>query len=428
MRTAKGDNMLFDKEIETMPFEEREKFYFEEIKKIITHAYANAPAVRKKFDEANFDPGQFKTLQDLNRIPIVKKEELKEAQRKAPPFGGYLGVSMDDLQRVYVSPGPIYDPEEKGHQRWREAKMLQAHGFGPGERVIVTLSYHMVPAGLLFDKALRETGALVIPAGVGGTDLQVQVIKDLQVTGYIGTASFLMNLIRKAEEKGHDIPGDFPIKTALLTAERVSPDIRQILENAYNIHTWQGYGTADIGLFAYECERDSGMHLSNDVYVEIIDPNTGQSVEAGETGEVVVTHFNRTYPLIRFGTADLSYLDTSLCQCGRTSPRLMKIVGRVGDSYKVRGLFIHASQVQEALSPIPGIAKYAIIIADSEKGDELTVRVELADQELNRGELEPKLIQRIKEICGLKTDRVEFVDHGVLGVEPKPLVDKRNWD
>jgi len=420
--------MLFDKEMETMPFEEREKYYFDEIKKIVIHAYANAPAVRKKFDEAHFDPVQFKTIQDLNKIPIIKKEELKEAQRKAPPFGGYLGVSMDDLQRVYVSPGPIYDPEEKGHQRLSEAKMLQAHGFGPGERVIVTLSYHMVPAGLLFDKAIRETGALVIPAGIGGTELQVQVIKDLQVTGYIGTASFLMNLIRKAEEKGHAIPGDFPIKTALLTAERVSPEIRRILENDYSIHTWQGYGTADIGLFAYECERDSGMHLSDDVYVEIIDPNTGQSVEPGETGEVVVTHFNKAYPLIRFGTADLSYLGTSPCQCGRTSPRLMRIVGRVGDSFKVRGLFIHGSQVQEALSPIPDIAGYSMVITASGKGDELTVRVELADQESNRGELEPKLIQRIKEICGPKTDRVEFVDRGVLGAEPKPLIDKRRWD
>lgn len=428
MKTAKGDNPLFDKEIETMPFEQREKYYLEELKRIIKHAYENAPAVRKKFNEANFDPVQFKTLQDLNKIPIVKKEELKEAQREAPPFGGYLGVSMGDLQRIYISPGPIYDPEKEGHQRLREARMLHAHGFGPGERVIVTLSYHMVPAGLLFDKALRKAGALVIPAGVGGTDLQVQVIKDLQVTGYIGTATFLMNLIRKAEEKGHGIPGDFPIKTALLTAERVSPATRQKLEQDYSIHTWQGYGTADIGLFAYECEHSSGMHLSDDVYVEIVDPNTGQNVEAGETGEVVVTHFNKTYPLIRFGTADLSYLDTKPCQCGRTSPRLVKIVGRVGDSFKVRGLFIHASQVREAVSAVSGIVKYSMVIAESEKGDELALKVELEDQALNREELTPKLLQRIKEICGLKTDRIEFVEHGILGVEPKPLVDNRNWE
>ena len=428
MSTAKEDNTLFDKEIETMPFEQRETYYLEELKKIIKHAYANAPAVRKKFDEANFDPVQFKTIQDLNKIPIVKKEELKNAQRQSPPFGGYLGVSMDDLQRIYVSPGPIYDPEEKGHQRLKEAKMLHAHGFGPGERVIVTLSYHMVPAGLLFDKALREAGAMVIPAGVGGTDLQVQVIKELQVTGYIGTATFLLNLIRKAEEKGHDIPGDFPIKTALLTAEWVSPVIRQRLEQDYSIHTWQGYGTADIGLFAYECEHNSGMHLSDDVYAEIVDPNTGQRVEAGETGEVVVTHFNKTYPLIRFGTGDLSYLDTKPCQCGRTSPRLIKIVGRVGDSFKVRGLFIHASQVQEAVSAISGIVKYSMVITGSKKGDELTLKVELEDRALNRDELTPNLLQRIKEVCGLKTDRIEFVKRGILGVEPKPLVDSRNWE
>lgn len=240
MTKDKGDNQFFDQELETMQAEARENYYLEELKGIIDHAYKNAPSVRKKFEAAGFTPSQFKTLQDLNKIPILKKEELKEGQSRNPPFGGYMGIPMSDLQRIYVSPGPIYDPEEKGNRRLREARMLQAHGMGSGERVLVTLSYHMVPAGLLFDKALREAGALVVPAGVGGTDLQVQVIKDLQVTCYIGTATFLMNLIQKAEEKGYSIPADFPVKTALLTAEGVSPAIRQKLEQDYHINTWQG--------------------------------------------------------------------------------------------------------------------------------------------------------------------------------------------
>ena len=281
MTKNKGDNQFSNEALETMQADVRKKYYLEELKKIIDHAYRNAPSVREKFERAGFTPSKFEAFKDLNKIPIFKKEELKEDQSRNPPFGGYLAVPLSEIQRIYVSPGPIYDPEEKGNRRLREAKMLHAHGFGPGERVLVTLSYHMVPAGLLFDKALRETGAMVIPAGIGGTDLQVQVIKDLQVTGYIGTATFLMNLIQKAEEKGYSIPGDFPVKTALLTAEGVSPVIRQKIDQVYNIHTWQGYGTADIGLFAYECKEVCGMHLAEDVYVEIIDPNTGQSVEAG---------------------------------------------------------------------------------------------------------------------------------------------------
>jgi phenylacetate-CoA ligase len=427
MNKNNGDNQFSIEALETMQADVRKNYYLEELKKIIDHAYRNASAVRKKFDGAGFTPSQFKTLQDLDKIPILKKEELKEDQSRNPPFGGYLAVPMADLQRIYVSPGPIYDPEEKGNRRLREARMLHAHGFGPGERVLVTLSYHMVPAGLLFDKALREAGALVIPAGIGGTDLQVQVIKDLQVTGYIGTATFLMNLIQKAEEKGYSIPGDFPVKTALLTAEGVSPVIRQKIDQVYNIHTWQGYGTADIGLFAYECREVSGMHLAEDVFVEIIDPNTCQSVESGETGEVVVTHFNKTYPLIRFGTGDLSYLDSEPCSCGRTSPRLVKIVGRVGDSFKVRGLFVHGSQVQEAMSAISGVAKYCMVIAQSENRDELNLKVELEDQTLNRDELTLKLINRIKEICGLKADTVKFVDPGTLDRDVKPLIDNRIW-
>ena len=162
--------------------------------------------------------------------------------------------------------------------------------------------------------------------------------------------------------------------------------------------------------------------------MEIIDPNTGKSVESGETGEVVVTHFNKTYPLIRFGTGDLSYLDAEPCPCGRTSPRLVKIVGRVGDSFKVRGLFVHGSQVREAMSAISGVAKYCMVIARSGNGDELTLNVELEDQALNRDELTPKLLQRIKEICGLKANRVDFVDQGSLRQDVKPLIDKRDWE
>jgi phenylacetate-CoA ligase len=302
---------------------------------------------------------------------------------------------------------------------------MYAFGFRPGDRVIVTLSYHLVPAGLLFDKALREVGALVIPAGTGSTDLQVQIIKELQVTGYLGTGTFLMNLIRKAEEKGCEISRDFQIKNAVLTAEAIPQDIRQTLEQDYRINTWQGYGTADIGLFAYECNQKLGMHLAEEVYVEIIDPNTGQSCETGEIGEVVVTYFNRAYPLIRFGTGDLSYIDNKPCPCGRTSPRLVKITGRVGDSFKVRGLFIYGSQVREALSPITEIALYSLVVFRVENRDALTLKVELKDQMINHNELTQKLSERIKSICGLKVDRIEFVGPGILAPDTKPLIDER---
>jgi len=417
-----------DKETEGMSMAIREKYYFDKLKEIINYAYRNAPAIRRKFDQAGFDPSQFKNIQDLEKVPILKKEELKEEQRKNPPFGGYLAIPLENLQRVYVSPGPIYDPEEKGASRLREAKMMYDVGFRPGDRVAVTLSYHMVPAGLLFDKALREIGALVVPTGVGNSELQVRVIKDLHVTGYVGTATFLMSLIRKAEERGYIIRQEFPIKKALLTAEMVPQSLRDTLEYRYHIDTWQAYGTADVGLFACECDQKSGMHLANDVYVEIIDPSTGKNVQPGETGEVVVTYFNKVYPLIRLATGDLSYLNAELCPCGRTSPRLVKILGRVGDAFKVRGLFLHGSQVKEALSIFSEISRYSMEISRTGDRDQLTLKAELKYEGVDQENLSFRLLNRIKDVCRLKVDEVKFVRPGTLEPDVKPLIDNRKWE
>jgi phenylacetate-CoA ligase len=404
-----------------------ELHYTEEIRKILAHAYRNAPAIRKKYDLVGFHPSSFRSLKDIGRIPVLKKEELRESQRQSPPFGGFLGINPEELQRIYVSPGPIFDPEAIGEKRLMEAKIFKSIGFGRGHRVAVTFSYHMVPAGLLFDKALREVGAVVIPLGTGNTEQQLMLIKELQINGYVGTGNFLMSLVQKATQNRTTF-GDFPIKKALLAGESIPETVRKGLEEDFHISTWQGYGTADIGLFAFECDAKKGMHSADEVYIEIVDPATGEICEPGESGEVVVTYFSKAYPLIRFGTGDISYLDTSVCSCGRVSPRLGQIMGRVGDSFKVRGLFLHGSQVHEALRGFSEISKYALVISRTGNKDELTLKVELSSPAADRDRLSSEFVGRIKNHCQLRLDRTEFMEPGSLKYEGKTLIDTRKTD
>jgi phenylacetate-CoA ligase len=418
----------YDPASETMPQAERAVYYEEKVREIVHAAYESSPFMRDHFDKAGLAPGDIRGPRDLPKAPIVKKAAIREAHKLFPPFGNLMRIDWPQLQRIYVSPGPMYGPEPVGERRPKEVKALYSMGFRKGDRVTVTLSYHLVPAGLLFDTALRELGAIVIPTGVGNAELQVGVMRDLQVTGYIGTATFLMNLIKKAEAMGLSFGKEVVLKKTLLTAEKVPKTLRRAFEENYGIHTAEGYGTAEAGLFAYECSEKSGMHIAEEVFVEIVDPDTGEPVPEGETGEIVVTHFSSAFPLIRFGTGDLSYLRTEPCPCGRTSDRLGEIVGRVGDSYKARGMFIHEPQVRAVLEKVREVSRGALVITRENERDKLTFKVELKDEQIDKKEVRKSLEEAFKDLCRLKVDDVEFCSKGTMRAEEKALLDEREWD
>ena len=287
-------------------------------------------------------------------------------------------------------------------------------------------SYHMVAAGLTFHGGLNRVGATVVPSGSSATQQQVQLIKDLNVTGYTGTPSFLMAIITKATEMGYDFAKDFKVKRASFAAEPLQPSLRQLFETEYGIDTFQMYGATEVGDVAYECTYKKGWHLCEEVIVEIVDPATGEPVKPGELGEVVVTRLNRIFFLLRFGTGDLSSIIEEPCPCGRTCLRLSGIAGRVGDAVKVRGMFIAPSQVKMVCEAFPGLV-VQLVISRSGHRDTLTARLDAQAAHFLDNELQARFEKAFQEICTVKVDSVEFLKPGSLSADTKLLVDERTW-
>ena len=411
---------------------ERENDLNQRLRQLIQHAYQNAPAVKELMDKAGVAPFEIQSVKDLEKLPITRKDDFTKLIKAKPPFGGFLAVPIESLERIYISPGPMYEP---GLSRLYEEvekieglAPLEAAGFRQGDRIMITLSYHMSPGGLLLDKAARRLGATAIPTGVGNTELQIQIMRDLQVNGYMGTPSFLMTLIQKAEELGYDFRRDFSLRAASFVAEPLTPSLRRTFEQDYGINVSQGYGTAELGLLGYECRQKSGWHIADDKIVEIADPQTGKQLPPGDVGEVVVTSLNETYPLIRFGTGDLSWILTEPCPCGRTSHRLMGIEGRVGDETKVRGMFIHPRQVEEAISKFDQVSNFQVIVKRQAQRDVMTINLELKDEVLDKQKLANDLGAVFQEICRVRADKIEFVPRGTIPEKRKIVLDERTWE
>ena len=419
---------LFDRSKEVMPPEERTRYLDDKAKWIVDYAYRNAPGVKKRLDKAGVKPSQINCLKDLERIPVLTKSELLDLQRANPPFGGFLAVPLETLRRVFISPGPLYDALGTSWDLQIVAKTFFAAGFRKGDIVINTFSYHLVPAGLLLDEGLKELGVMVIPAGTGNSELQVQIMRELGITAYAGTPSFLKTLIDRAEGKGYDFRQEFKLKRALLAAEMLPPSLRETFENDYGIDVFQAYGTADLGLAGYECGEKSGMHIPEEMIMEIVDPATGKQLGPGEMGEVVITTLNEIYPLIRFGTGDLSYYTDEPCPCGRTSDRLVRITGRVGDAVKVRGMFIHPRQVEEALSKFSQVSNFQVIVTRAKHRDEMRLKLELDEEVVDKEKLLEPVQDAIREVCKLKMDKIDFVLSGTIPKERKVILDERTWE
>ncbi|NQT71619.1 MAG: AMP-binding protein [Chloroflexi bacterium] len=418
---------IFDVASETMLPDERSKYYDENVKWVVEYAYENASAIRDKMISVGISPSDIKGVNDLEKIPVTKKDDLPVLQSQYPPFGGLLGVPRENISSVFISPGPIYDPF--GEEVYiRQEKGLYAMGFRAGDLVLNTFSYHLVPAGLLTHQALSNLGVIVIPSGVGNTDLQLQILHDLDITGFIGTPSFLMTLIEKAEKSGYDFRSDFAVQTALLGAEMLPQTIRNKLVNVYGIRVSESYATADLGIIAYECPCSCGMHIPEELLIEITDPVTGRPLPPGETGEVVITTFEKTRPLVRFGTGDLSMLNEEPCQCERTSPRLVRIVGRVGESVKVRGMMVHPKELSNALQRYSQIAAYQAVVNREGHRDDLTLRIELESDNIDREKLSEDILQAVSTACRVKFDKVEWVGKGTIPEDRKIILDERTWE
>jgi len=422
-----GKEMPSPDQLARMPIAERQKYLDEQLREFVAYAYKNAPAVKERFDKAGVKPEDVKTADDLEKIPVLRKDDLIELQKKNPPFGGYLAVPIGELPHVYQSPGPIYDPERKRGFGSFTAGLPK--DFLKGQIVMNTWSYHMVPAGLALDNVLRSLGATVVPAGTGNTDLQVQIMKDLKVAGFCGTPSFLKTIIDRAESMGYDFKKDFDLKWAMVGGEMGGDPLRKLFQEKYGIFCMGGdnYATADLGGIATGCEKQAGMHFVTNSIVELVDPNTGKRVGPGEVGEVVVTPFDEVYPLIRFGTGDLSSYITEPCECGRTTYKLTKILGRSGDAVRVRGMFVHPKQSDEAVSKYPAISNYQLVVTRPEHRDEMTLNIELADEKVDKEKLKKELDKVFRDVCKVRFDRMEFVPKGTIPADAKKIVDQRKY-
>jgi len=428
MAKERGEKEYFD-ELEVMSREERQQYYIRKLQEQIQYAHDHAPAMRAKLDSTGIRPSDIRTVKDMEKIPITPKDELISLRQANPPFGGLLGVPLEKLEIIFMSPGPIYDVQSLDDSFYRRfQRSFYATGFRPGDLVVNCLAYHMVPSGHWVEEALRSFGATVIPMGVGNTELQVQVLHDMQVTGWIGICSFLMIILNKAEELGYDARRDFALRVACPHGEMGGAQMREIYEQKYGIVSTDIYPTADVGVVGYECQKKGGLHIPEEMFVEIINPETGKQVGPGEVGEVVVTPLDTTtYPLIRFGTGDLSSFTDEPCPCGRTSQKLTRVLGRVGDAVRVKGMFIHPRQTGEVSARFSDIDKYQVVVSRPQFKDELTLKIESTDEAVDKQKLTTEVKTTFQNICRLNIDRIDFVPKGTIPDDAKAIVDERTY-
>jgi phenylacetate-CoA ligase len=418
---------FFD-ELETMSAVAREQYLNRKLAEHISHTYKHSPAVKRLLDGAGVSPEQIRTVKDLEKLPVTRKTDLLEMQKENLPYGGVAAVPLKNIERTFISPGPIYEIQPSSIQWF--AKSFWAAGFRKGDVVTNTFTYHMSPAGILFHEAIRDCGATVVVAGTGNTDLQIQIMKDLNITGFVGTPSFLMTVIKRAEEMGLDIKRDLSLKRAWFTGEMLPPSLRKTFEGDYDIDTCQAYAVTEPGgAIAYECHQKSGMHLMDEYVTEIVDPETGKQLGPGEIGEIVTTQlFNKDWGLIRFGTGDLSSYVTEACPCGRTAYRITGIVGRAGDAVKVRGMFVVAKQAEQAITGFSQVSRYQLVVGRRQHRDEMVIKIELKDKTADTAKLAEGINKKFQDTCRIKADKIEFVEAGSIPEDKQGIVDERKWE
>jgi phenylacetate-CoA ligase len=390
---------------------------FDEQVGILQTAVDRCPGFARRLAEAGLAPDDLRSVAALDRIPVLSKDELLERQQTDPPFAGLL-AERAPVRRIFQSPGPLYEPELDRPDPWRWAPALRAAGFDANDVVLNCFGYHLSPAGAMFEEACRTIGARVVPGGVGNIDLQVRACADLGVTAYIGLPSYLKALLDRAEES---VLGRLPLQRAFVTAEPLPPSLRAWL--AERVPTvCQGYGTAETGNLGYEADGSHGLVVPADALVQICDLTTGEAVYDDREGQVVVTIFNPDYPVVRFGTGDLSAWAAPDPADPAAAPRIRGWLGRVGDAVKVRGMFLHPRQAETVMA-LPGVTRYRFVIERDQHRDEVRCEVVPA-----AGAEAAALSQQVREAVrsGLRFGvTVEIVD--ALPDDVTPIDDRRTW-
>ena len=411
--------MNFHDTRETRDPEARERELLSRLPAQIAHARAAAPAFGRLL--ADVDPDSVTSREALATLPVTRKSELLELQKAARPFGGFSAVGWGAAcRRVFASPGPLYEPEGARPDYYRLARALFAAGFRAGDLVHNTFSYHFTPAGSMMETAAHALGCTVFPAGVGQTEQQLAAIADLQPNAYVGTPSFLRILLDKADELGVRVS----FTKAFVSGEAFPPSMRDALA-ARGIMAFQAYATADIGLIAYETPAREGMVVDEDVLLEIVRPGTGDPVAVGEVGEVVVTTLNPDYPLIRFGTGDLSAVLPGDSPCGRTNVRIKGWMGRADQTTKVKGMFVHPGQIAQVVRRHPEITRARLVVDNPELNDRMTLMCEVAGG--GSEALAGAVAASIRELTKLRGE-VAFLPTGALANDGKVIDDVRTYE
>ena len=407
--------------LETRDPAEREAALLAALSTQVAHARTHSAAYAAIL--ADVDPAGITSRAALAGLPVTRKHELHERQqagRANGVFGGFATIGFGAaMPRVFSSPGPIYEPESTRRDYWRMARALYAAGFRAGELAHNSFSYHFVPAGSMMENGAHALGCTVFPGGTGQTEQQVQAIAELRPAGYIGTPSFLKLILEKAAELQQPLPS---VTKALLSAEAFPPSLRDWFSER-GIAGYQCYGTADLGLIAYETEAREGLVLDEDVIVEIVRPGTGDPVPDGEVGELVVTTLNPDYPLIRFGTGDLSAVLPGQCPTGRTNTRIKGWMGRADQTTKVRGMFVHPAQIAAIARRFPQVLRARLVVSGEMASDQMVLQVET--HETAEG-FARQLAEVVREVTKLRSE-VQMVAPGTLPNDGRVIEDARSY-
>ncbi len=402
--------------------ERREAAQFEALRDQITSAKHHSPAWGRIL--SGIDGEEVTSRKALAGLPVTRKSGLIELQKANRPLGGLTTRPPGEMSWVFCSPGPIYEPGIQRRDYWRMGRALYAAGLRPGDIAYNTFAYHLTPAGHMMEAGAHACGCAVVPGGIGNTEQQIQAINDIRPNAYIGTPSFLRILFERAREAGLDTSS---ITKASVGGEALPPSLRDTFKQE-GVAVLQSYGTADLGLIAYESPALEGMVIDEGVIVEIVTPGTGDPVAEGEVGEVVVSVLNPDYPLVRFATGDLSAVLAGQSACGRTNTRLKGWMGRADQTTKVRGMFVHPTQVGQVVSRHPQIGKARLVIDNPDQSDRMTLRCEIAgDVSADRAALIAEIAGSVQSLCKVRGD-VELVGPGSLPDDGKVIDDTRVYE
>ncbi len=404
-------------DLETRTPEQREEALFGSVRAIIRHALDNAPGWRRHLGET--DPATITDRGALAALPVLRKGDLLELQRKDPPFGGFAAVGPGQMGRIFMSPGPIFEPQGRVDDPWRGARALYAAGFRPGDVVHNAFAYHLTPGGFILDKGAQTLGCSVVPAGVGNTEMQLEAIARLRPVGFTGTSDFLKVLLDKAEQTGKDVSC---LSRALVSGSALPPSLRQEL-TARGLDVLQCYATAEAGSISYETPALEGMVVDEEVVLEIVRPGTGEPVAEGEVGEVVVTTFNQAYPMIRFATGDLSAVLAGASPCGRTNMRIRGWMGRADQAVKIKGMFVRPEQIAEVAGRHGELGRLRLVVTRENEQDVMTLHAECAAPD---DALAAKIAETLQAATKLK-GRVQLAAPASLPNDGKVIADERDY-